>query len=37
MLDGNMSEEKNTSNNEFTFHLIKVLQNMLYFSWNLKL
>ena len=29
--------EKNTSKNEFVFHPAKVLQNMLYVPWNLKL
>ena len=37
MLDGTISNGKNTSKNEFIFYSVKVLQNMLYLPWNLKL
>ena len=37
MLDGDMSDGKNTSKNEYIFHPVKVLQNMLHYSWSLKL
>lgn len=29
--------KKSTSKNKFIFHLVKVLQNILYYPWNLKL
>ena len=29
--------KKSTSKNKFIFHLVKVLQNILYYPWNLKI
>ena len=37
MLDGNMLDQNKYIKNEFVSHPVKVLQNMLYFPWNLKL
>ena len=37
MLDGNMSDGKKTSKNEFIFHPVNMLQSMLYYPWNLKI